>query len=253
MPFLLRITDQSATVTISGSEYPTIGATYFPSSGDGVTVTETATIICEGTASAIIAQMNRIEGLFADAALRKSNPGPKVYVECAMTGSSGTQRSELQNGIVQWSQAPLRHKLGSTVDTVEIAVIWTRLDWWESSIENELFLSSGTTGEKVGGVDVYNNDNSSSSTNWVGIASNRVDGAMPAPLRLRILNASGGSVAPHNWHIGHNVNSSPSSLDCWLLASEASGGASASWSTITHQTLSFIWSLSSTLLSQAQG
>jgi len=109
--------------------------------------------------------------------------------------------------------------------------------------------------ERVGGVDVYNNDNASSSTNWVGIASNRIAGVLPTPLRLRILNTSGSAIAPRNYYIALNANSSPTSMDCWLLGSESTSGASQSWGVggITHSSLLFTFPLSNTLLSQAQG
>lgn len=252
--YLVRITDNTLiTVTLSGQQSPIVGVTYFPSRGDGQTVTETAVIVCEGSASAIINVINNIEQLFEDAAARLDLLAPKVYVEASVTAALPTRRSEIKSGSVDWSKTPGRHKLDATSNLVELAVIWTRVDWWEASIEDELFLSSGTMSERQGGVDVYNNDNASSSTNWVGINSTRVDGALPAPLRLRILNNAGASISPHNIHIGHNVNSSPGSMDCWLLGSEAVGGASVSWSATDHSSLLYVFPLNTTLLGQAQG
>jgi len=254
--YLVRITDNSLqTVTLSGQQSPILGVTYFPAPGDEETVTETAVIVCEGAASAIQNVVNDIERLLNDAANRTDLLTPKVYVEASATAASSTLRSEVLGGRVEWSQTPGRHKLDATTNQVELAVIWTRRNFWEASIENEVFLSSGTMSERTGGVDVYNNDNASSSTNWVGIASNRIAGVLPTPLRLRILNTAGSALAPRNYYIALNANSSPTSMDCWLLGSESTSGSSQSWGTggITHGSLLFTFPLSNTLLSQAQG
>jgi len=254
--YLVRITDNGLqTVTLSGQQSPILGVTYFPAPGDGDTVTETATIVCEGAASAIQSAVNDIERLLNDAANRTDLLTPKVYVEASVTALGTTYRSEVLGGRVEWSQTPGRHKLDAATNQVELAVIWTRRNFWEASIENEVFLSSGTMSERTGGVDVYNNDNASSSTNWVGIASNRIAGVLPTPLRLRILNTAGSAIAPRNFYIANNANSSPTSIDCWLLGSEASGGASQSWGAggITHNSLAFVFPLSNTLLGQCQG
>ena len=254
--YLVRITDNSSqTVTLSGQQSPILGVTYFPTPGDEETVTETAVIVCEGAASAIQNAVNDLERLLNDAANRTDLLTPKVYVEATAVALGTTYRSEVLGGRVEWSQTPGRHKLDATTNQVELAVIWTRRNFWEASIENEVFLSSGTMSERVGGVDVYNNDNASSSTNWVGIASNRIAGVLPTPLRLRILNTSGSAIAPRNYYIALNANSSPTSMDCWLLGSESTSGASQSWGVggITHSSLLFTFPLSNTLLSQAQG
>ena len=255
--YLVRITDNSLqTVTLSGQQSPILGVTYFPAPGDEETVTETAVIVCEGAASAIQNVVNDIERLLNDAANRTDLLTPKVYVEATAVALGTTYRSEVLGGRVEWSQTPGRHKLDATTNQVELAIIWTRRNYWEASIENEVFLSSGTQSERTGGVDVYNNDNASSSTNWANIASNRIAGVLPTPLRLRILNTSGSAIAPRNYYIALNANSSPASMDCWLLGSEAIGGASASWGAggINYgNTPAFIFPLSNTLLSQAQG
>lgn len=254
--YLVRITDNSLqTVTLSGQQSPILGVTYFPTPGEDETVTETAIIVCEGAASAIQNAVNNIERLLDDAANRMDLLTNKVYVEASVTGASSTYRSEVLGGRVEWSQTPGRHKLDASTNAVEIAVIWTRRNFWEASIENEVFLSSGTLSERTGGVDVYNNDNASSSTNWAGIASNRITGVLPTPLRLRILNTSGSAIAPRNYYIANNANSSPASMDCWLLGSESTSGASQSWGAggITHGNLLFTFPLSNTLLGQAQG
>jgi hypothetical protein len=250
---LLRLTDGTTTLTLSGSG-TYLGATYFPQTptGGATEITETATVILEGTEAAIRAAVNDIEQLFEAARTRAGNLSPRVFVEFRPVDSGDIYRAEVLAGTVSWSPAPAKRYLYGTLNTVEVAVIWTRRVMWEAP-EEELYLSSSTQTERVGGVTIYNNDNAGT-PNWVGIASNRVKGTRPAPLRIRITNQSGATLNWRNIHIGNNVFSSPAAADVWLLGSEATGGASQSWPAgVDHNTLTWVFPLSATLLGQAQG
>ncbi len=250
---LTRITDGSTTITLSG-DGAIIGCSYFPqpAGNDQETTAETIAVILEGTEAAIRAKTDAVEQLLTQASDAGALLASRVYLEYQTADGATIYRSELRGGHVVWSEAPGRHRLAASSNLVEVAVLVERLNFWEGP-EAEVYLSSNTQSERVGGVAVYNNDNASN-TNWVGIASNRITGNLPAPLRLRILNASGGSLAWTNFYIANNVNSAPTAIDCWLLGSEATGGASVNWSgSVTHSSLLYTFTLSSTLLGQTQG
>jgi len=250
---LLRLTDGTTTLALSGAG-AYLGATYFPQAptNAAVEVAETATVILEGTEAAVRAAVNDIEQLFEAARTRSDNKTPRVYVEFRPIDSGDIFRAEVLAGAVSWAAAPAKRYLAAALNTVEVAVIWTRRALWQGP-EEELYLSSSTQTERVGGVTIYNNDNAGS-PNWVGIASNRVKGTRPAPVRIRITNQAGATLNWRNLHIGNNVFSAPASADVWLLGSEATGGASQSWAAgVDHNTLMWQFSLSATLLGQAQG
>lgn len=250
---LLRLTDGTTTLTLSGSGFY-LGATYFPQAptNTAAEITETATLVLEGTEAEIRTAVNNIELMLDAARTRADNKAPHVYVEFRPIDSGDIYRSEIIAGAVSWPSAPTKRHLAATLNTVEIAVIWTRRALWQGP-EEEIYLSSSTQTERIGGVTIYNNDNAGS-PNWVGIASYRVNGTRPAPVRIRVTNQSGATLSWRNVYIGNNVFSAPTSADVWLLGSEATGGASQSWAAgIDHNTLMWQFSLSATLLGQAQG
>lgn len=249
---LLRITDGTTTLTLSGSG-TYLGVTYFPVSDRTKTqLTETFPLILEGTAAAISAAINDIEQLFYAARVRADLLTPHVYIEYQTVDTAEIRRAELFDGGVTWPQAPGKRYLAGTLNTVEVGVTWVRSARWQGQY-TELYLSSSTQTERTGGVTVYNNDNGGN-PNWIGIASNRVVGTQPAPIQLRITNASGSTLSWRNFYVGNNVNSAPSSADVWLLGSEAAGGATANWlSYTTHNDLLWVFPLSTTLLGQTLG
>ena len=249
---LLRLTDGTTTLTLSGAG-TYLGATYFPTSQPGVDrITETVPLVLEGTETAIRSAVNDIEQLFAAARTRQRNLTPRVYVEFRPTDSGDIFRCEILDGSAPYDQDPAKRSLYSAVSTVQIAVIWTRRSKWQGP-EEEIYLSSPTQTERLGGVTSYNNDNGAT-PNWFQAAANRIKGTQPAPVRLRITNASGTGLLWRNFHIGNNVYSSPASADVWLLGSEAVSGAAANWTSgTTHNSLAWIFPLSATLLGQTQG
>ena len=250
---ILNISDGTTTVVLSGTS-PVRGCTYFPVASDnGAYVTESAEVNLSGTATAIRAAVNDIEQLLSDALLRTDNLTPKVYVNYNPLSSGDNFRAEILAGRVVWSENPGLRRLGDTNPTVRVTVIWTRRGWWEGPL-TELYLSSNTQTERIGGVTIYNNDNVGN-TNWVGIASNRVTGTRPAPVKIRITNAAGSTLSWRNFYLANNVNSAPASADVWLLGSEAtSPGAAASWAGgIDHGSRMWTIPLSATLLGQTQG
>lgn len=249
---LLRLTDGTTTITLSGSG-AYLGVTYFPAADPSKDqLTETFPLILEGTAAAISSAVNDIEQLFAAARLRQKLLTPRVFVEFQTVDTAEIRRAELFDGATNWAQAPAKRYLAGTLNTVEVAVTLVRSAKWEGQL-TELYLSSSTQTERTGGVTAYNNDNGGN-PNWIGIAANRVAGTCPAPIQLRITNASGSTISWRNFYVGNNVYSAPASADVWLLGSEAVGGAAASWaSSTTHNDLLWVFALNATLLGQALG
>ena len=249
---LLRITDGTTTLTLSGSGVY-LGATYFPASQSGTErIGESVPVILEGTDGAIRAAVQDIQQLLRAAANRNKTLTARYFVEFRPVDSGDIFRAELFGGDANYSQAPAERSLYNTTSTVRVTVTWERAPRWEGP-EEELYLSSSSQSERTGGVSLSINDNAGT-PNWAQIVSSRVKGTQPAPIRLRITNSSGSGLAWRNFYIGVNAYSSPGSADLWLLGSEATGGATSSWAAGTgHSALQWLIPLSATLLGQTQG
>lgn len=249
---LLRITDGTTTLTLSGSG-TYVGATYFPASQSNADrVGESVPVILEGTDSAIRTAVQDIQQLLRAAANRDKTLTARYFVEFRPVESGDIFRAELFGGDANYSQAPAERSLYNATSTVRVNVTWERASKWEGP-EEELYLSSSSQSERTGGVALSINDNGGT-PNWTGIAAARVKGTQPAPIRLRITNSSGSGLAWRNFYIGVNAYSSPGSADLWLLGSEATGGATSSWAAGTgHSALQWLIPLNATLLGQTQG
>ena len=250
---LLRLTDGTTTLTLSGSG-AYLGATYFPTTqASGERITESAVLTLEGTEAAVRAAAGAVDTLLRYAPDAGERARPPLYVEFRPIDSGEVRRARVYGGFTNWSQLPAERFLGGSLNTVRLVATWERADGWQGA-EVELPLASGTQTERTGGVAVYNNDNATTSTNWAAVTAANVGGTRPAPIRLRITNASGGALQWETFHVGYNAFSAPGSADLWLLGSEAAGGASKSWSAgVTHSSLQWLFALSGTLLAQTQG
>ena len=246
---LLRLTDGTTTLTLSGAG-AYLGATYFPSGGgaDG-RVTESFHIVLEGTEAAIRAAVNAVQAMFAQARGRERSLTARVFVEYRPTDSGDILRSEIFDGDAPYSQVPAERMLTAALNTVRVVVAWERADEWEGP-ETELPMASSVHAERTGGVTVTG----SAGINYATMTAANVKGTRPAPIRLRVLNASGSTLSWRTIHAGLNVYSAPTSADLWLLGSEATGGGSASWSAgVNHNSLTWLIPFTTTLLGQTQG
>lgn len=252
---MLRLTNGTATITLSGDAPNAIlGCTYWPSTGGGEEVTETVVVTLEGAEALIKAAVQTINNLLKEAEMADQAVNAPVYVEFQATATASIYRSEIKTGWAQWDKEPIRHKLDSSTNTVEVEVILTRVNFWEGP-ETEIALSTQAQSAATGGRTIYNNDNATSQNNYAQIAANQVQGDLPCPLKVRVTNATGSGLAWRRFHLCNNVFSDPASADVWLLGSEAVGGASQTWGAggITHTSQLYIFNLTTTLLGQFKG
>lgn len=253
---MVRINSPVSTpIVLSGdATYGILGCTYWPTEGTGAEITETIPVTVEGTESVIKSAVQYINGLLREAEMAWETISYPIYLDFQATASASIFRSKIIGGSVQWDSEAIRHKLDNATNTVSISVIVTRVNFWEAP-EVEIPMSTAAQSESVGGRTVWNNDNATSSNNYCQIAANRVTGDLPAPVKMRIGQYTGGAIGWRNFYVGNNVFSSPASADVWLLGSESFTGATATWSAggITHSTLMFVFNLSNTLMTQTRG
>jgi hypothetical protein len=253
----LRITDGSTTKTFTSgiTEYYT-GFTYFPRAGeaDGADVTETAEITLEGSAANIRAAVNDVERLLEDAVRRQEMLiGPKVYVEYQAVMGGDWWRSEVLAGRLQWDEEPGARRLSGTTNKVKVLVHWTRRHYWEGAL-TQLFLTSSDAGTATDDpVSLWNDDNETSTeTNWIGIASTEVEGSLPAPLKLEVIHEE---ATARDWRTIYICNEylSPT-MTAFSRGSQATGGATATISSAsTHATARWTWDLTEAQLANFAG
>ena len=260
----LRLTDGTTTVTLTSS--PWLGATYTPEAAEfGVTeVTETAVCVIEGSAATIRAAVNAIELLLHDAWQRDRVQNARLYVEYRPLDSDSYFRSVVVGGSVQWSSNPAKRRLSASTNTVELAITWTRRNWWEGD-EAELQLSTSNAAAATGGRTIYNHDDSGTGhDNWVQIAAAQVTGDLPGACRVQLANSVGSARSYRKLFLGVNAYSDPGNLTHMLEAESASGGGTvtsdANCSNSSRldiapssSTITLTWSLSAAQLQRTRG
>ncbi len=265
---LLQLTDGTTTVTLSGTA-PVRGATYFPATpqrsagGEWQDVTETAEVNMTGTAAAIRATINSVELLLLAAQRRRdTGAGERVFVLYKPVDADSTAyRSEVLDGRVVWSTNPgLRH-LEWTTPTVQVAVIWTRAPWWESTTEVEATISATSQAAATGGRTVTNNP---ATGNWIQAAAAQITGVLPTPARLYLANNTGSSKIYRKIFVGNNVYSDPGNFAHYMQAegrlsggtvtanAAASGGSQLDF-TLSNSTATFVWTLPAADLQRSKG
>ena len=212
---LLQITDGLNTVELSGTS-PVLGCTYVPKAGENPDerVSETATVVLRGTATTIRAVTRAIELLFQAARERnETGAGPRVYAEYAPLSGDPTNRCELYNGKVVWSENAKRRILNSGTTTVEVAVIWERFYAWDGPEAEAPLSSDASPSYATGGKTIHNHDDSDSGHgNHVQIAGAVIGGTEPTPARIQMTNNVGSSQTYANFYIANNVKSDPQSF-----------------------------------------
>lgn len=254
---LLRLTDGATTVTLTSA--PWLGATFFaaPADQQAAAAVETAVCVLEGTAAAIQAAVESAERLLWRAARRQATrTGPRVFVEWRPTETGEIARSELLAGRVTWSAEAARRQLDATLNTVEVALTWERVNYWEGA-EVELELSATGQSAATGGRSINNSGNS-----WVTISGAQVGGAIDTPLRLELTNTAGAGRAYSLVHVACNQENDPANFTYLIEGEDASGGSSVangqcsggnarSVAVATSATLT--WTLSAAMMEDASG
>jgi hypothetical protein len=228
----LRIMDGSTTVDFAGGTTGIKGSTYFPMPPTGQDrVAETIELVGSGTAAQIRAAVNSIERLIVKARLRQSlDVGTKVYLEYKPVASDTLYRSEVYDGRLTWSDEPGARRLDWMGTQTLMALFVERAPWWEGP-ESELQISAAGQAAATGGRTLTNDGIS----NWLQVAAAQVLGTLPAPVRLRLVNATASAIFYRDLYLGLNIYGAPTTFghllqgegrDAGFGTVQASGSAS---------------------------
>lgn len=283
---LLRLKNDTSTITLSGDGALVRGCTYVPRtpsiseqqvtsilrSGGEITalarrnVTESARVVLVGNATAILEQVRALEAMFpVDEAQRRASSG-RMYVEFRIEDTGDVYRSEVLAGRVEWPDVPVGPRLAS--EAVELVVIWTRRYYWEHVSLLSVPLANGNGANVTDGLTVVNhNDGDAGHDNFVDIDGSDVAGVLPAPAYLSLRNTAGTAYWLRDVFVGHNAQSSPATFQAILEAeeslisgtNEATGTASngfyrtVAWAGGQSDFQAFRWTLSGAQLALAGG
>ena len=231
----LRIDDSITQVALSNASlgYNLLG--YAPESGaDGQeTVTEQVRLYVTGsTATQLQSRLQEMDRFLEIARRRKERKvGSKIYIELQMSGEASIYRSEVIDGRLLYDEGALRYWANTSA---EVTLIIERRAWWESKTLTEIPLKNGSIGSKAtGGVTIFNHDDGDANhDNWVDIVAADVVGAVPSPLYLSMLNASGSALNVDRVYVSNNVFGGPSDVD--ILEGEDSTGPGSDTANASH-------------------
>lgn len=224
---ILKITDGTTEVILhNDGGSPSVGlagARYIPTEGSGDTVTETIEQVFTGSTTNMLTQMNRVRRLLAQAAEAQVDPGvPKVYVHYDVyTGD--LWRSELVSGQLVWSTDRHMRQLQETSTLGEMAIVITRLNYWEKPTTETLFETGS----------IYNGPTSP----YNAITMTAPSGDQPTPIKVEIENFNA-DLSARNFYLTMDSFSGLTTNQHLLT----SGAGAASWSSAPdHDTL--LWTL----------
>ena len=218
----LRITDSTTTIYLSEDDLY-LGE-YAPAvSLDNAPLRERLQVGFTRNINAIRGKVQAINRLFQQATnYQRTRTGNRVYVEFD-PGNTGTYyRSELYNGRIEMTRETLGGEWGAA--NLELDMEWTRQPFWEGAL-TQLRLSNTSSTDNLTGITVNNRDDASGE-NWATIWGQDVEGDLPAPVKIQMLNATTDANATDEIYIFHNVYSAPLLFDP-LIEGEASTDASA--------------------------
>lgn len=268
---ILRLTDGTTTVTLSGNGSTILGCTYAPQTpgvevgrlaqavrdGQPISrivrqnVSEPAEVILSGSVSQIEAVEDSINQLLGAALHRqRTGNGPRVYVEYAKTGSTEVHRAELFHGRALRDEAPERRRFASSSNVVALGLTWERFFCWEGQ---EVQLTNGTT--------IYNHDDSGQDNHWTVTAGN-VAGDLPAPVRLVLTNTAGASRGYRRFHLASawdgydytHILEGESRVSGYGTVTSDAGCSNGNFNRYTVNPSGEVhWDLSSTLLGKTRG
>ena len=184
----LRMTDGLTTIYLSGADGVITGCTYFPQTGNALTMEdvtgETAEINIVGTESAIVGKTAAIERMFETARLRhQRRAGRHVFIEYQTIDGAAWYRAELKGGDLLLHDQPHFRKL--TNGLIRCKLIWDRRFYWESVDLLPIPISNPGGGPTTDGLILYNHtDGTAGHNNYADIAANKVAGTLRAPAHV---------------------------------------------------------------------
>lgn len=263
---ILRVTDSTTTFYLNIGNPPVKGSVYFPKppsrgeAGAWQPVEEEVTLLLEGSKSNILNTVNALEILFEEARERQRlGVGPRVYVEYAVADADALYRSEIYDGVVEWSRNTKERMLHQATAQVVVTVAWTRAYCWEGP-RTQVPLSNVNGSNNTAGLQISNyGDNRHRHVEFDATGAPTIE---PAPVELRLKNTIGSVRNVRDVFVFTNKFDVNAALTLQGEARQVAYGTTQASSSASNGqyvnlaingVLAVPWDLSATLLSQLAG
>ena len=252
----LTITYDGNTINLQADGYRVDGFTPQTAADENTKVSERFDVLVTNQA-----KLYALETAFAWARAHQSE-GNAAWLNYAIDEVTATQKAMIVNGAVLHDvQMSKRWRFG----WLKAAIAIERKPEWRGPLT--AISLSNPSGSGTSGVTVKNHwDTGTNNINYVEIAGASIEGDIPSPLKLQITNSYNDAYGMINCWVGHNVESTPASLNPVLEGEAATGGTtttpSATSSNNAYQTnsltadgdvLLFTWTLSAAMLGYTKG
>lgn len=206
---LLRITDGTTTVNLNDTA-PVLGCVYFPLAPNPEApdepIVEPVELKLSGTVAAIRSTLRAINLLLLGALERSEQEvGPRVFIWYSPVDTDNIWRSELQRGVVDWSDdKKLRNLADSAAATVVVTLNWVRQPFWEDQL-TQATLTNGNGSNNTSGLTIrLHDDGTAGHDNYVEIDAAEVGGDLLAPVEIRLKNTVGSGANYRNFYLANN-------------------------------------------------
>lgn len=222
MTHAISLTDGTLTVNLMAlsATFITGAGWEMTSGGDEELVGDSMALLVQAAnAAALQTAVRNIEALLVQAAKReRTRQGRRVFLQVTLEGTSGAWRSEIVAGALDVAQ--IADQWGRR--KVEAVLGITRRNFWEGP-EVELELSATGQAAATGGRTIQNRWDGSGGY-WFTVAGAQVTGNLPAPIRLRLQNTSGGSRTFDQIHVANNTINDPANFVGRIEGESATSG-----------------------------
>ena len=262
MGHVFTLTDGTTTISLVASGVLLDNYAMSVPEGDDVTVVDTVDIMVEGASGAAMQSKARA---MMDAATRyhRTHTGARVFVTAQLISDADAWRSEIVGGRLEPADDTLAVWANNKA---RMTLYIERVPYWEGP-ETQIPLTNGNGTNDTAGLAVYNDGSNTGTSptkrnNYVQLSA--ITGALPAPVKLELKNASGGAQTFNAIYLATNAFSDPANLVHILQAESrttggtTAGNANASGSSqlqltnyVSGQTV--VWDLPAALLQAAQG
>ncbi len=209
MAHALSLTDGTTTISLTTkncllTHYVSAGPELDAATGSYKPVSEPVEFVIYDTTTALIqTKLNAIERLLYTCVQRvMTGTGPRLFLQFQAHNEAAAVRSEIFSyRLLLDDDSPVAFvqlKLGCRL-------VLTRAPFWEGA-RTAIALSNGNGTDVTTGLLVRNHDDATAGDdNWANIAAAAITGSLPAPLELRLANATGVERTYTNWHIANNL------------------------------------------------
>jgi hypothetical protein len=148
----------------------------------------------------------------------------QVRLTCQLSGDAQTWESPIYEGRLELPSSTLGVDWANML--IDVTLIWRRAAWWEQVVD--IPVANDNHAATTAGLNIYPwNDKTGVSPNkkenYLDIVAGDVQGDLPAPVIIELVQAAGGANSPNDVAIYHNALAIPSTFPCELEGETGSG------------------------------